>query len=115
MKLVNFTQRIIISIITGPLPPIYFRIMDKTEAQMTITVTFKWDSPRGLGPEVVVEYYKITVATPKSLPTTYTVYSLSWKVPLNYNTQYTISIVSVNCLGESYQVTRHLEFSMLTI
>ena len=66
-------------------------------------MTLEWDPPEGSGPEVVVDYYRISI-TPRPLShsiSTVLDYSLNWNVTLRYNTRYTANITAINCAGES--------------
>ena len=85
-----------------PLMPTGLRVVQSYFTPENITVTFEWDPPQGLGPEVVVDYYRITISpAPLSHPSINSVNSSVWNVTLNYNAPYTANITAVNCAGES--------------
>ena len=89
----------------GPLMPTDLRISQNYFTPENITVIFEWDPPQGLGPEVVVDYYRITISpAPLSHPSINSVNSSVWNVTLNYNTPYTANATAVNCAGESTSV-----------
>ena len=70
------------------------------------TLTFEWDLPRGMGPEVIVDYYWVSIAPiPLSHPILNFVYSSPWNVTVDYNTVYSANITAVNCAGESETFT----------
>lgn len=84
--------------------PYGFNITFEVYSISDLTITFEWDSPRGDGPEVIIDRYIITI-TPRPLssyevsilPGSY----LIWNVTLDYNTSYTATITAENCAGQS--------------
>ncbi len=67
-----------------------------------IKITFEWDPPLGSGPEVIVDNYTISITSiPVSQPIKSVGLSSPWNVTLNYNINYTATIIAVNCAGES--------------
>ena len=73
-----------------------------------VNVTFEWNQPEGDGPEYIIDSYHITIlpqpVTHQNIPIV--VYSFtSLDVGLEYNTLYNATIVSVNCVGQSPNVT----------
>lgn len=83
----------------GPLTPTGFNITGNDYTVQDSTATFEWDPPQGRGPEVVVDYYMISI-TPGPLSHNI-VDSLIWNVSLHYNTAYIVNITAINCAGES--------------
>ena len=69
---------------------------------METTVTLDWDPPQGTGPESVVDNYTVSIspAPPYELEST-TVQLPPWNVTLDHNIQYSISLTTTNCIGES--------------
>lgn len=69
---------------------------------MNVIVTFEWDPLQGMGPEFVVDYYRITVSSASlSHPIINLVNLTIWNVTLNYNIIYRANISAINCAGES--------------
>ena len=98
----------------GPNMPTGLRITQNFFTPENITVLFEWDPPQGLGPEEVVDYYRITISpAPLSHPSINSVNSSVWNVTLAYNTPYTANITAVNCAGESPSITlEDIEYGM---
>ena len=79
------------------------------------TATFEWDPPLGMGPEVVVDYYRIAIlpAPLSHSSITNVVNSTVWNVTLSYNTIYTANITAINCAGESISFPlENIEYGM---
>ena len=69
-----------------------------------INVTFEWDLPQGGGPEVVIDYYLLSVfPRPLSQPITANISRslLSWEVTVEYTVIYSANITAINCAGGS--------------
>lgn len=73
------------------------------EDDLHITVQFEWDPPLGSGPEFVVDGYQLLILA-ETDSVDVNVSSASWNITLDYNVEYTASISSINCVGESSQV-----------
>ena len=75
--------------------------------------TLRWDQPQGDGgPESIVDYYEILVISPTgSLVSIEMIFTPIKNITLDYNVNYTVSVVAVNCLGESYPAQKHFMFS----
>ena len=101
----------------GPNMPTGLRITQNFFTPENITVLFEWDPPQGLGPEEVVDYYRITISpAPLSHPSINSVNSSVWNVTLAYNTPYTANTTAVNCAGKSPSITLEgILFGMLHI
>ena len=84
-----------------PLPPTNFRITETLEGISDIEVYFEWDNPLGNGPEFIVENYTLQINSSRGLHTVREVYSTISSFTLEYNMQYRVGIMSVNCVGES--------------
>ena len=85
-----------------PIIPSGFDIVQDSFTSENNTVTFDWDPPQGVGPEVIVDYYRIIISpAPLSRTTINLVESSPWNVTLDYNTVYTAYIIATNCAGES--------------
>ena len=85
-----------------PIIPSGFDIVQDGFTPENNTVTFDWDPQQGVGPEVIVDYYKIIISpTPLSHTRINLVESSPWNVTLGYNTMYTANIIATNCAGES--------------
>ena len=66
------------------------------------TVTLDWDPPQGMGPELVVDYYRIIISpAPLSHTMINLVESSPWNVTLDYNVIYMANITAINCAGET--------------
>ncbi len=73
-------------------------------------VTFQWDMPEM--ENLVVHCFISILPEPVSHPVTNTVSSPPWNVTLEYDTDYTVMLVYVNCAGEGYPfILSGLEFS----
>lgn len=69
---------------------------------MNVRVTFEWRLPQATGPEVIVDYYRVIVSpSPLSHPSSNMVFSSQWNVTLDYNTEYTVTILTINAAGNS--------------
>ncbi len=77
--------------------------MTSYNATVSAIVTFQWDLPLGGGtPAFIVDSYLIVVAPePLSNPSSNVVFVSTWTVTLEYNIEYTVTIMAVNCVGES--------------
>lgn len=89
-----------------PLAPTNFNITKTFEENLNISVQFEWGSPLGSGPEFVVDGYQLSV-TAETDSVDVNVTSDSWNMTLDYNVEYSASISSVNCVGESSRVLLH--------
>ena len=88
-----------------PLKPFGFEIARNSFTPMNNTATFVWDPPRGMGPEVIVDYYWISISPrPRSHPVSNLVYSSPWNVTVDYNITYNANITAVNCAGKGETV-----------
>lgn len=88
-----------------PLAPTNFSITNKFEGIQNITAEFEWNPPLGSGPEYVVDGYQLSVMTDTDIVEALYVLSTSWNMILDYNVEYAVSIVSINCVGNSNEVT----------
>ena len=96
-----------------PLVPTRFYVTGEYPARSNVTVTFVWDPPQGMGPEVIVDYYLVSISPrPLSHPIVNRVYSSPWNVTVDYNTVYTANITAVNCVGQSANVSslQHIRY-----
>ena len=85
-----------------PQVPTGFGVTEQYPTITEKTVTFEWDPPQGMGPEVIVDYYWIFISPrPLSHPISNFVYSSPWNVTVDYNTIYSANITAVNCAGQS--------------
>ena len=77
------------------------------------TITISWDPPQGTGVKTVVDQYNLYInPLPLSHPNFVVAYGEAINVTIQYNMQYNISIVALNCAGESPLVNLLLdEFS----
>ena len=104
---------ICITIDAVPQTPSGFTILDEHFTVDNITLTFQWDPPQGVGPEVIVDYYWISILPPPVIhPTLNNVTSSPWNVTVDYNTLYFINITAVNCAGQSGTYEFHFEYGM---
>ena len=70
--------------------------------ETTTTLTIHANPLIGSGPETIIDNYTVSFTlTPLSHPDSNVVTSFPWNVTLAYNNVYSISIVAVNCAGES--------------
>lgn len=99
-----------------PALPINFNVSAQNDTLFNTTVTFRWDPPPGSGVKTIVDKYIFSIY-PLSLshPTSNFVYSEVVDVTLEYNLEYTATLIAVNCAGESdYPVLLpNVEFSKL--
>ena len=85
-----------------PKTPSGFDITRVNFTPVNNTITFEWDPPQGMGPEVIVDYYLIFISpAPLSHPILNNVSSSPWDVTVNYNTLYSVNITAFNCAGQS--------------
>ena len=85
-----------------PIRPSGFDIIQDSFTPENNTVTFEWDPPQGMGPELVVDNYRIIISpAPLSHTMINLVESSPWNVTLDYNVIYTANITAINCAGES--------------
>ena len=85
-----------------PQIPSGFNITRANFTPVNNTITFEWDPPQGMGPEVIVDYYLIFITpAPLSHPILNNVSSSPWDVTVNYNTLYSVNITALNCAGKS--------------
>ncbi len=85
-----------------PHSPVSFNISDTVEAMENIRVFFEWEPPLGIGPGYFIQGYNVSIVTESSYISynfTYAITNLN--VTLNYNVEYTASVVAINCAGES--------------
>ncbi len=70
---------------------------------MNIQIFFEWETPSGIGPEFFIQSYNISILSSEYGYNSYNVTSATTtlNVTLNYNVDFTASVVSVNCAGES--------------
>ena len=97
-----------------PLKPTGFNTLMKHDNSLDTIVTFQWNPPQGSGPETVVDSYKISITPrPVSHPVLNVVsYTTSWNVTLYLNVEYSVTIIAVNCAGDSSSFTlRDIKFS----
>lgn len=91
-------------IILEPSPPINLQVAETLEDISYINVYFDWEPPLGKGPQFIVESYQFTTVSNSSDYTTDVTSSTS-NVTLEYNEEFTVSVVSVNCAGQSEPIT----------
>jgi hypothetical protein len=84
-----------------PVVPSGFNITEEIFTMSNITVTFKWNAPQGIGPEVVVDHYIISIISAQQFADSDVSEFLVWNATLSYNTVYMVNITAVNCVGES--------------
>lgn len=97
-----------------PLVPSNLHVAETDEDLMYINVYFEWMPPVGQGPAFVVEYYQLSVESNSSYYTTDVATSRS-NTSLEYNVNFTVSVISVNCAGQSkHLVLTEVLFSKLT-
>lgn len=70
---------------------------------MHINVFFEWMPPVGHGPAFIVEYYQLSVKSNSSYYTTNVTTNRS-NTSLEYNMNFTVSVISGNCAGQSEQL-----------
>jgi hypothetical protein len=81
------------------LGPTNLRITKEYYEKTSLTVTLEWDTPQGMDPVATVDYYTFTFFPPlmsQSGPIT-----SPWNATLQYNVNYSISVASENCAGQS--------------
>lgn len=85
-----------------PFTPSGFSVSGQYDTQSNTTLTLRWDAPLGIGVGVIVDHYRVLI-TPQSLshPLSNVFSYPPVNVTLNYNEEYTATITSVNCAGES--------------
>ncbi len=94
------SKYIIITIV--PLTPTGLQVVMEYYTVEDNTVTFAWDPPPGSGPEAIVDNYTISIMPiPVSHSITSVGLSSPWNVTLNYNVNYTATIIALNCAGMS--------------
>ena len=95
-----------------PLAPSNFNIVERYDEVLNTTVAFEWDPPQGSGPERVVNNYTISITPrPVSHPIVSVVTSRFLNVTLNYNVEYTATVIAENCAGISSEtVIRDIEY-----
>ena len=92
-----------------PLPPSRFDIIQIDEGFLDVTVYIVFDPPVESGP---VDYYEVTIVPkPLSQPTSTFVYFTPWNVTLDFDVEYTASVISVNCFGKSLPLVKNISFS----
>ena len=85
----------------APLSATNFEVKESYTAASNI-ITLGWDPPHGSGPEAIIHYYKIVITPePLSHPNPIIVYATSWNVTVEFNVQYSVTLITVNCEGES--------------
>ena len=91
------------SFLLVPIAPTLDGIITSYNATVSAIVTFQWSLPLGGGtPAFIVDSYLIVVAPePLSHPSSNVVNVPTWTVFLEYNVEYTVTIMAVNCVGES--------------
>ena len=96
-----------------PAKPIGFNITGESYTVSDVTVIFEWNLPQGSGPQVVVDYYRISITPAQLFPDSSVSHSLTWNATLDYNTTYTANITAINCAGESetYLLPYSFEYS----
>ena len=76
------------------------------------TVTLQWERPHGIGTESIVDSYFITVTPPLMMgPSRITIYYSPYNMTFTHNVEYNVSIIAVNCAGESISRTLPIAFS----
>ena len=76
-----------------------------SDTDTNLTVMFEWEKRQSMGPEDIVDNYTVTIS-PRPLDPSKEVIILpnslmALNVTLSFNTNYTATIVAVNCAGES--------------
>ena len=72
-----------------PQIPTGFVVTEQYPTDIEKTVTFEWDEPRGIGPELIVDYFLISITPqPRSHPILNNVSSSPWNVTLDFNVAY---------------------------
>ena len=85
-----------------PLPPTHIYANRTRQQPQNIIVSIEWRRPVGVGPEYFIQSFVIYIESETGLfSRSDTVTSTSWDVTLNYDTNYTVSVISVNCAGIS--------------
>ena len=109
--LYNYNHTIICTV---PQIPSGFAITGENFTPMNSTITFEWDLPQGMGPEVIVDYYLVFISpSPLSHPILNNVSSSPWDVTVNYNTRYSVNFTSFNCAGQSGTLFNDFLYGML--
>lgn len=88
-----------------PPSPNDFRVSQGVEIDDYIISTFEWNPPVS---RIIVDFYRISISPqPLSHPTSNLINasSTSWDVTLDASTIYTVSIIAINCAGESTEAT----------
>lgn len=91
-----------------PLPPINLSISEEYEDKQNITVTFEWNPANGTGAEYFVESYSVSLSS--ELEEYYyqeSIHLEAINLTLDYNVNYTATVVSLNCAGESIPTLLH--------
>lgn len=92
-----------------PLPPTDLKITNTFEGDLNITVQFEWD-PSLSAPEFAVDGYQLSLTADADFfldSTNFSASSASLNVTLDYNVEYMASVISINCVGESTEVSLH--------
>ena len=100
-------------ILTEPRTPTGLLISEDDFTNLNNTITLVWDPPQGIGPQLVVDYYWVSI-TPISLshPVVNSVTTSPWSVTIGYNMVYTVNITAVNCAGQSGTLSlENIEYS----
>lgn len=84
-----------------PNSPSEFTVSQEAFTPINIFVTLLWDPPQGMGPQFVVDYYRIIVSPPPLSDRINLVNTSYLIVTLDYNLEYTAILTAINCAGES--------------
>ena len=84
-----------------PNPPQNVMIMKSINNTDNSTVTIQWDSPQANGGAAVDNYTVSVTPMPLSGDPIVTVMGTMIELILNYNVQYTVSVMATNCAGNS--------------
>ena len=85
--------------------PTGFSIVEEFYSNSNLTVLFQWDEPQGEGVQAIVDNYTIDISPRPLYPSEYSIVlpnsPQSLNVTINYNTNYTATIIAENCAGPS--------------
>ena len=84
-----------------PLTPTKLFISKSYMKEDSITVTLEWDQPIGVGPEYLVEGYRVLLLNGSEIPISETQIITKINLTLDYGINYTAAVISINCIGES--------------
>ena len=102
---------------TVPAPPTNVQVIEEImRGAEEITVLLAWTPPQSPGINGIVDNYTIFVSPrPPQQPAIMTVLNNSMSIAFAINTEYNISVVTVNCITESRPATSRIIYSGMLI